>query len=362
MQCILLSFIISAGAINAQILQDTVSLKLINQGIDYVYNMQFRDAGKIYEKINAMYPGHPVVLLFRGMMIYWNNYPLLPGSPASMQFQKYMRDCIELCEKKDDHTARADYLLANLSARGFLLTFYADNNLTSEDFSVAKSTYKYLRRSFGYTSVYPDFLFFTGLYNYYREVYPKIHPLYMPLALLFPRGNREKGLEEIATAARYSILLRGEANYFLSILYLDYENSYEEALNYSRHLIELYPANPEYLALYIQNLLLVRKYDEAESVMKSTVADTMNSYFRAQTAVFNGILQEKKYYNYNRAETFYNTGIKEMSGFGYYGDEYAAYAYFGLSRINDVYDNKYYKKKYRRKANELAVLKKINFD
>jgi len=58
----------------------------------------------------------------------------------------------------------------------------------------------------------------------------------------------------------------------------------------------------------------------------------------------------------------YNKGIIEMSFTGNYGNEYAAYAYFGLSRICDTREEKHSKKIYRDRATKLAEFKKITFD
>ena len=55
-------------------------------------------------------------------------------------------------------------------------------------------------------------------------------------------------------------------------------------------------------------------------------------------------------------------GAREVLLFGKYGDEFAAYAYFGLSRISEANGDKHYKKLYRKLANGLADQKKINFD
>jgi len=51
---------------------------------------------------------------------------------------------------------------------------------------------------------------------------------------------------------------------------------------------------------------------------------------------FNGLLQEKKYQNYALAKKFYSKGISDMAAYGYYGNDYASYAYFGLSRISEM--------------------------
>lgn len=357
-----LLFFLSTGALNAQILRDPVNIDLIKKGIDYVYNFQFENAREIYADLSQSYPGHPIVHLFKGMMTYWENYPLLTSSSERVTFENELRTCIELSEKKQDHSNDAEYLLTDLCGRGLLLLFYADNDLSMEVIPLATNTYPYIRRAFNYPSTYSDFYFFTGLYNYYREAYPEAHPVYRTLAFLFPKGNKAKGLKELQRAAQSSIVLKAESSSFLSGICISFENNYQQASTYSRTLHELYPANLEYTAEYIKNLLLIKQYEEAERLILSPLTKTDNSYFQAQISIFNGILQEKKYHNFEQAQKYYNKGVRDISLFGEYGNEFAAYAYFGLSRLYEAKADKRLKKTYRKKALDLANYKKINFD
>ena len=358
-----LFFLIPAG-LNAQILQDSASLHLVKKGIDYIYNYQFTNAEQIYVQLNKTYPDHPVMYLFKGMLTYWENYPLLPTSSAYNSFENDLRKCIELTEGNKTSDSKAELLLTDLSARGLLLLFYSDNDMTWEVIPLATSTYQYIRKSFNYTSVYNDFRFFTGLYNYYREAYPEAYPVYKMLAFLFPRGDRYKGLADLQSVARSSILFKAEASSFLSSIYLSFEDDFKKAFDYSLSLHELYPGNVEYLAMYIKNLLLIKRYDEAEEHIKALPEKHSgnDSYFQAQVKIFNGILQEKKYHNNKLAEQYYKKGIDELLAFGYFGNEFSAYAYFGLSRINALKGDETYTKIYRKKANDLADFKKVDFD
>ena len=97
---IVVSFWLSTSTINAQILQDTASLKLVKKGIDSVYNMHFAYTHDALRKISQLYPEHPIVILFKGTITYRENYPLLSNSAAASSFEKDMRHCIALCEKK----------------------------------------------------------------------------------------------------------------------------------------------------------------------------------------------------------------------------------------------------------------------
>jgi tetratricopeptide (TPR) repeat protein len=360
--CLAVTYFFSTATVQSQILKDTAALNLLKRGVDDIYGFRFDEARDVSHRLNIIYPDHPVINLFNGMATYWENYPLIPSSQASGSYENYMNTCIKQCEDARNPGDYAEYLLANLGARGMLLMYYADNNLTAKLNPLVMSTYRHVRECFDYVSVYSDFYFFTGLYNYYREAYPEAHPIYKMLAFLFPKGDVVKGLLELQNAGLNSIMLKAEAYSFLSYIFMSFENNYQESLAYTKGLHELYPANLLYLAGYIKNLLLLKNYDEAESIILSSAGETGSAYFQAQVAVFNGILQEKKYRNYTQARRFYNKAINDLSAFGYYGNDYSSYAYFGLSRISEVNNDKQNKKTYRKMALDLTSYKKVNFD
>jgi hypothetical protein len=122
----------------------------------------------------------------------------------------------------------------------------------------------------------------------------------------------------------------------------------------------LYPHNPHYLGSYIKNLLLIKRYDEAEKIILSS-DDLSNPFFQAQLTIFKGIIQEKKYRDADQAKEFYIYGIRHIAAYREFGNEYASYAYFGLSRISDMDGDIPNKKNYRKLAEKLAVAKKMEF-
>ena len=106
----------------------------------------------------------------------------------------------------------------------------------------------------------------------------------------------------------------------------------------------------------------MKQYDEAEKLMLTPPGEGGNKFYQAQLLIFKGILQEKKYHDNKLAQQFYDKGIRDISYFGAYGNEFAAYAYFGLSRISLANGEKQTSKIYRRMALKLADFKKNNFD
>jgi hypothetical protein len=355
-----LAGIISFHSINAQILRDSTSLRLVRQAISSIYSMRFGEAEKISRKINDSYPDHPVVMLLQGMTMYWKNYPLTATSAGRTDFENLLHSCMQKCEKYQPED-EAEFLLATLCARGMLLIFYSQNDLNSKLFSLAKNSYKYLKRSFDLTQYYPDFYFFTGLYRYYREAYPEAHPIFKPLLVIFPRGDKEKGMKELQIAFEKSIFLKSEASEFLSSNYKYYENNFSRASYFSKLLFETYPTNMEYRADCVENLLLDGKYDEAEKLL-NTPDNKTNSYFTSIQKIFRGIIDEKKYRDMKKASAEYSEGAEEIASYGEYGSQYAAYAYFGLSRISGYNNDQANQRSYRKKAHELTDFSEINFD
>lgn len=356
----LLSFLIGTANLRAQVLNDTASLQLVKNTVDHIYNMRFIQAGESCDQINKKYPQHPVVYLLRGMIIYWKSYPVMSGTPEGIEFEKQVRLCMSKCESyKPDN--EAEFLLANLCARGSLLAYYAGNNLHSKILSLARPSYRYLRLSFQFTDTFPDFYFFTGLYNYYREAYPAAHPAYKPIFAIFPRGDKVKGMDQLRTAFQKSIFLKAEASTFLSSNYKYFENDYKDASYFSRTIYMDYP-NIVYMINCVEDLLLIKNYDQAEKIINSPQSKTNNNYYNAQITILKGILNEKKNKDLKKAEQLYSDGIAQITQFGSYGDQYAAYAWFGLSRIRGIKKDIHNQRAFRRKALGLADFENVTFD
>ena len=74
--------------VNAQMLQDTAYAELAKKSVEHIYNHRFDDAGELISQISNSYPDHPVVFLLRGILTYWENYPLVQINPAYVSFEE----------------------------------------------------------------------------------------------------------------------------------------------------------------------------------------------------------------------------------------------------------------------------------
>lgn len=91
-----------------------------------------------------------------------------------------------------------------------------------------------------------DAHFGIGLYEYYADVTSAAGKLLRWL-LFLPGGDRVKGLRQMRQGRNEGVVLRGEADYQLQIIYLWYEHAPGRAIEVLRSLDARYPANPLFL-------------------------------------------------------------------------------------------------------------------
>ena len=91
-----------------------------------------------------------------------------------------------------------------------------------------------------------DAHFGIGLYEYYADVASSAAKILRWL-LLLPGGDRVNGLREMLRVRREGEILRGEADFQLSVIYVWYEHQTERALELLTSLDARYPANPIFL-------------------------------------------------------------------------------------------------------------------
>jgi hypothetical protein len=112
-----------------------------------------------------------------------------------------------------------------------------------------------------------DAEFGIGMYRYYAGVAPAIFR-FLRFLLLLPGGDRAGGLAQLERSSRDGVLVRGEAQYQIQVLYLWYEHKSAEALAIIRGLQERYPHNPLFRQIEAE-VLDVYFHDHAASLKAS---------------------------------------------------------------------------------------------
>ena len=88
-----------------------------------------------------------------------------------------------------------------------------------------------------------DANFGLGLYHYYAAIAPRAARI-LSMLMFLPGGDRAGGLREMEQTRTRGLLLRGEADYQLHLIYLWYERQPMTALRLIEGLRSRYPANP----------------------------------------------------------------------------------------------------------------------
>ena len=88
-----------------------------------------------------------------------------------------------------------------------------------------------------------DIFLGAGIYNYYAEVFPERYPSIKPLLLFIPPGDKEKGIQQLQTAAEKGKYASIEAKYLLMTLYYRYEKDYQKALSIAIELHDRFSNN-----------------------------------------------------------------------------------------------------------------------
>ena len=114
-----------------------------------------------------------------------------------------------------------------------------------------------------------DAYFGLGLYHYYAAIAPRAARI-VSMLMFLPGGDRAGGLREMEQTRSRGMLLRGEADYQLHLIYLWYERQHLTALRLIEGLRSRYPTNPVfYLRLADVQSGYVRNHQAALQTYRS---------------------------------------------------------------------------------------------
>ncbi|AUD07520.1 hypothetical protein CWM47_28215 [Spirosoma pollinicola] len=329
-------FVLFTGRVLAQypvINNNPTARSLLTAGLDQVYDDQFTAAEATFAQLEKLAPGHPAVDLLRGVSLYYQWYP----ARTDAKLKQRCTQQLDVTAKKAD-----DWQKAQKKSKGFdlpeamFLYFTAEAMLAKishfEHESLAairhaKNAYPYIQKGKTFQQQYPDFYLSTGLYNFYRDVYPEIHPFYKTVAWVMTAGDKKLGMNQLQIATQKALLVRTEAILYLTHLLTDYENKPADALPYLAQLVITYPNNPYWRYKYAESLLNAHQVaaipQEINHLMASSevVYHQMGTLLKARYALEKG----QRSVAQNLADEVVRSSVRDES--------VRAYAYLVLARI-----------------------------
>ncbi len=327
----------------------------VELGIEKTYNFEFEKAGDYYKKVREAYPLHPVNYFFLALNLYWKHFPLNMDNPNSDEFIHQMSKCIAISDKMvKENPDDPETVFVNMVTKAFFMMFYADNKEYIEVMRLGRSSYPQFKKAFKMRDKIIDFCFVTGLYNYYREAYPELHPVYKPFVVFLRSGDKQAGLKQLKYAGKHGVFLKAEALFFLRHIYLYYEKDPVTAQKYAEKLVCMYPGNLQYLSNYLEILMIRENYDEARPLISKFLERDNEDYYKMKAYIFNGFYNEKVLHNLDMAKTNYFLGISIAQDIGYPAESYLAYGLMGLSRIFIEEGNEDKAKEYEKMARSIS--------
>ncbi|WP_254561930.1 tetratricopeptide repeat protein [Dyadobacter diqingensis] len=351
-------FIVSSRPSQAQLLNDPSTLKLIQKGLDHIYNYEYTEANSVLHQVEKKYPNHPVSYILDAFVMYWQYLPIKDNATKSKEYVGKLNQCLDAITKRyGKNSTDPEAVFYTIVARGYIAMMYNYNGELMSAAGEAKKAYNALITGLKLTEKNPEFYFTSGMYNYYVELYPEDHAIVKPLMIFFKNGDKSLGLKQVDIATRQGVITKAEACFYLSHIYLEHETNFAKALTYTQKLVSWYPQNQIFNMVNTETLILTGKFDEAEKGMNMLKANTKGFYPIAYNT-FQGLIHEKDAKNDSAAQKSYLTALRTPHD-DQYTREYYAMSYAGLARIANRAGNKTKAREYYKKVLEKAEYKSL---
>jgi hypothetical protein len=269
---VLFTFIVGVVPIFAQELPVKVGKIL-----DLCYQFKFNSADSLMSNyFLEMKNGEEVELYMLKANILW--WKIISGKNDKLTKSNYYQTLTlaeNFFEKEKDKGN--SHLYKGLSLYGYMARMDGLNKNYLKAFFRINNCLKYLEKSFGAEAKYPFFYLSSGLYNYHIVVTAKQYPVLLPYLYLYPKGDKNKGIEYLQLAASNSNkYLSTEGHYFLMKLFLE-EKNFSASMNNVNELLQRYPQNAVFLFYKFKINLKSGKIDDASYISQQLINNLKNN-------------------------------------------------------------------------------------
>ena len=250
--CLVCALVLGLAALPAQaaparpvsILDDYQFQEQARKGLGYLYNMDFAAADATFSEIAARHPEHPVSPFLQALVPWWT-IQLEPSDTSEDEaFLGSMERVLDLCEERLDANPRdIDAMFFKAGAHAFRGRLHSDRKRWLKAARDGQQALKYLQKVVALDPQNDDLYFGLGTFHYMADVIPKKHKVLRPFARLFPKGDREKGLQELDRAMTRGRFVPTEVAWTLVQLNYVFEQNFPKTLLYAQWLRQRYPDN-----------------------------------------------------------------------------------------------------------------------
>jgi tetratricopeptide (TPR) repeat protein len=305
------------------------------KGIDHIYHLKFDSASLIFNDYIRSNPKDPAGYFFLALIDWWKINMDKDNESLDDAFYKKIEKVIDISDERLDVNKNDERALffkgGALGYRGLVRSFRESWFKAADD---GKDALNLLKKAFEINPENKDVLFGLGIYNYFAEHIPEEMPFIKPLMLIFPKGDKVKGLVQMRETAENSYYAGVEAKFVYIHLNISYEENYLEAEKYAKILHEKYPENPLFEKFLYQSYVGLKRWEDVFNSWNNIIRKHNNnvfgyeSLFLKREALYYATLALYNLNRINEAEPYLNEAeilSKELDGDE--GSSYSAYLY-----------------------------------
>ncbi|NJN28195.1 MAG: tol-pal system protein YbgF [Cyclobacteriaceae bacterium] len=315
------------------------------QALNDMYNFKFREARIQFGWLKQRYHEHPLPYFLMGLNEWWKIMPAMEVEKYDETFLAYMDTSIMKAKNLyeiDSMKIEGAFFMA--AAYGFKARLYSERKKWLKAAGHANKALNYLEDCRGQEALSPELLFGDGLYNYFSVWIPENYPQLRPFLIMFDKGNKELGLEQLREVAHNAFYTRTEAQYWLMRILFTEENDTQGAMHESEYLHETYPNNAYFQRYYTRLLFQTGRLAKAKILAEDMLMKVDSGYVGYEAtsgryATFylariweSNLDREKAFYYYKRTIDFVEQQKAYESG-------YYHYSLLGLAQIYEKRGN-----------------------
>ena len=267
--------------------------EIIIRGMDHMYHMRMDSAKFDFDWVVSMNSKDPAGYFFLALLEWWKISVNKEDESNDENFYRAVERVEDVADKVLDKNSQDPNALfykgAAVGYRGLVKAIRNSWLNAAEDGKEALDLFGDVHEL---QPANKDVLFGTGVYNYFAEYVPDRYPFLKPLMILFPDGDKTRGLLQIKETAINSTFAKTEAKLILAYLYLRYEKNYLEAELYSKSLLDQYPENSLFARYLYNSYVGLSKYNDAIEGWKKVIEASDNK----QYGYTNPFLKREAYY------------------------------------------------------------------
>jgi len=359
----------SATDDNKRILLTDINVQIeATEGINSMYNFDFKRADSQFRWIQSNYPWHPIPEFLMALSQWWRIMPNISNTEYDDAFLLHINKSIDLAENIFENGNQIEGAFFLASAYAFKGRYYSERRAWAKAASMGEEAVDYLDICRGQEGFSPEILFGDGLYNYYIEWIRDNYPLLKPFLVFFEDGDQEKGLRQLKEASNNAFYTRTEAQYFLMRLQSNELNDIKGALFTSEYLHDTYPNNAYFERYYARLLYRTGQRTKCEEVSLSILSKIDSSYlgYEENSGRYASFFLAQNYVKRQKtkdlAEKYYLLGIKYGDAIDAQEKGYYVHSLYALGKIEEDRGNEteaiaYYKKvkKYTKRGDNMYI-------